>query len=148
MIPTRDEVCELTTAREVMNPSVTHVASDSSAADVARLMTEQDVGALPICGPDNKIKGLVTDRDLVVKVVGAGRDAGTFPAGDLNQREAVTVGAEDSVEDALATMTRQQVRRLPVIDNSRPVGMISLSDLARQLPHSEVGELVDALSSS
>lgn len=131
-----------------MNPNATHVASDGSAADVARVMTEHGIGALPICGPDHKIKGVVTDRDLVVKVVGAGRDAGTFPAGDLNQREAVTVGADDSVEDALATMTRQRVRRLPVIEHDRLAGMISLGDLARQLPHSEVGELTDALSAS
>lgn len=124
------------------------VATDQTAADAARLMTELGVGALPICGPDDKIKGVVTDRDLVVKVVGPGRDAGTFPAGDLNQAEAATIGADDTAEDALATMTRYQVRRLPVIDQQRLVGMISIGDIARALPNSKVGDLVEILSTA
>ena len=96
-------------------------------------MTELGVGALPICGPDNKIKGVVTDRDLVRKVFGNGRD-GSFPAGDLNQAEAVTIGADDSAEHVLATMTSHKVRRLPVIDGEKLVGMVSIGDVARSLP--------------
>jgi len=136
----------MASVREVMNPSTACVRTDSTAADVARRMSELGVGALPISGPDNTIKGVITDRDVVVKVVGAGRDAGTFPAGDLNQQEAATVGADDSTEDALETMKRLQVRRLPVVDRGALVGMLSLGDLARQLPNSPVGDLVDVLS--
>lgn len=136
----------MTAVREVMNPSSACVSSDGTAADAARQMQELGVGALPIAGKDNKIKGVVTDRDLVVKVVGPGRDAGTFPAGSLNQEEAATIGADDSVDNALETMKRYQVRRLPVIDQDRLVGMISLGDLARQLPNSTIGDLVDVLS--
>lgn len=136
----------MTTAREMMQPSAKCVRTDETAADAARIMTELGVGALPICGKDDRIKGVVTDRDLVIKVVAQGRDAGTFPAGDLNQEEAVTVGADDSAQQVISTMTRHGVRRLPVIDEQRLVGMISLSDVARTMPETEVGELVAALS--
>lgn len=136
----------MTTAREIMTQGAECVRTDQTAADAARLMAELGVGALPICGPDDKIKGVVTDRDLVVKVVAQGRDLGTFPAGDLNQEEAVTIGADDSAEDVLATMTNHRVRRLPVIDGQRLVGMVSLGDVAKALPHREVGELTEALS--
>lgn len=122
------------------------VRTDQTAADAARQMTDLGVGALPICGDDNKIKGVVTDRDLVVKVLGAGRTPGSFPAGDLNQQEAVTAGADDSVDEVLSTMTAHKVRRLPVIDQQRLVGMVSVADLARALPDAKIGELVDVLS--
>ncbi|WP_433873743.1 CBS domain-containing protein [Saccharopolyspora sp. CA-218241] len=133
-------------AREIMTRDPQCVRTDQTAADAARMMAEQGVGALPICGPDNKIKGVITDRDLVVKVVAEGRDAGTFPAGDLNQAEAVTIGADDSPDEIMATMSEHGVKRLPVIDGDRLVGMIAISDVARSLPHPRTGELVDALS--
>jgi CBS domain-containing protein len=136
----------MTTARDIMTPGSTCVSTKDSAAEAARLMGELGVGALPICGPDNKIKGVVTDRDLVVKVVAQSRDLGTFPAGDLNQNEAVTIGADDEADEILATMTRHKVRRLPVIDGDRLVGMVSLADVARSLPNPDVGELVEALT--
>ncbi|MEU6130600.1 CBS domain-containing protein [Saccharopolyspora sp. NPDC047091] len=136
----------MTTARQIMTAGAECVNTDQTAADAARKMTDLGVGALPICGPDEKIKGVITDRDLVVKVVGKGRDAGTFPAGDLNQAEAITAGADDSAEEVLATMKDHQVRRVPVIDGQRLVGMVSLGDVAKALPHHEVGDLVDTLS--
>lgn len=134
------------TAREIMTPGTDCIGTKETAADAARRMSELGVGALPICGPDEKVKGVVTDRDLIRKVVAPGRDLGSFPAGDLNQAEAVTIGADDTAEDVLATMTRHQVRRLPVIDEHRLIGMLSLADVARALPNPEVGELVEALS--
>lgn len=136
----------MTTAREIMTPGADCVSTKDSAAAAARLMGQLGVGALPVCGPDEKIKGVVTDRDLVVKVVAQGRDIGTFPAGDLNQNEAVTIGADDPIDEVLATMTHHKVRRLPVIDGDRLVGMISLADVARSLPNPDVGELVEALT--
>lgn len=136
----------MTTAREIMTGGATCVRTDQTAADAARLMAEHKVGALPLCGPDNKVKGVVTDRDLVVKVLSQGRDAGTFPAGDLNQEEAVTIGADDDTEEVLNTMTRHRVRRTPVIDGGALVGMVSLADVGKTLSNPRVGELVEALS--
>ncbi|GAA1206438.1 CBS domain-containing protein [Prauserella alba] len=136
----------MTTAREIMTSGAECVATDQTAADAARLMAQHGTGAVPICGPDNKLKGVVTDRDITVKVVAQGRDAGTFPAGDLNQAQAVTIGADDSADEVLATMTQHKVRRLPVIDDERLVGMISIADVAHALPNATTGELVAALS--
>lgn len=136
----------MTTAREVMSPGADCVQTDQSAADAARIMTDAGVGALPICGPDDKIKGVVTDRDIVVKVLGKNRDPGSFPAGDLNQHEAVTIGADDDTEEILATMTRHGVRRLPVIDENRLIGMVAVADVARSLPNATTGDLVEALT--
>lgn len=136
----------MTTARDIMTPSTDCITTKETAADAARRMGELGVGALPICGPDRKVKGVVTDRDLVVKVAAQGRDLGSFPAGDLNQAEAVTIGADDPVEETLSTMTRHGVRRLPVIDGEDLVGMVSVADVARALPNPAVGDLVEALS--
>ncbi|MGW7521032.1 CBS domain-containing protein [Streptomyces sp. NPDC054796] len=136
----------MTTAREIMSGGAECVRTDQTAADAARMMADLGVGALPICGRDDKIKGVVTDRDLVVKVLAAGRSPQEFPAGSLNQAEAVTIGADDDAEEVLATMTRHRVRRLPVIDGTRLVGMIAVADVARTLPHAKTGDLVEALS--
>lgn len=136
----------MATARDIMTAGADCVSTKDSAGSAARMMSDLGVGALPICGPDGKIKGVVTDRDLVVKVAAPGRDLGQFPAGDLNQNEAVTIGADDSVDDVLSTMTNHKVRRLPVIDGDKLVGMISIADVARALPNPQVGELVEALT--
>lgn len=136
----------MTTARDLMSPGAECVHTTDTAADAARMMTRLQVGALPICGPDARLKGVVTDRDLVRKVLGAGREPGSFPAGDLNQDEAVTVGADDPVEQAVDTMADHQVKRLPVIDGDRLIGMLAVADLARSLPESQAGRLVAALS--
>ncbi len=136
----------MTAARDIMNAGAECVRTDQTAADAGRIMAEQKVGALPICGPDDKVKGVVTDRDVVVKVLSQGVDAAAFPAGDLNQGEAVTVGADDSADEVLSTMMQHEVKRLPVIDGGRLVGMITLADVARSVSNPQVGQLVEALS--
>ncbi|SFT33389.1 CBS domain-containing protein [Actinopolyspora lacussalsi subsp. righensis] len=134
------------TVREIMHPGADCVRTSETAADAARLMARLAVGALPICGKDDRIKGMVTDRDIVIKVVAEGRDAGTFPAGDLNQQEAVTIGADDSTDEAMRVMNEHRIRRLPVIDGERLVGMVTVADMARTMPEPRVGELVESLS--
>ena len=104
------------------------------------------VGALPICGTDNKLKGMLTDRDIVVKVLGAGKDPSAASAGEFAQGEAVTIGADDDVEEILRTMSEHKVRRLPVIDGHDLVGMVAQADVARALPDPKVGDLLQALS--
>ena len=136
----------MVTAREITSPGADCVATTDTGGDIARMMTRLGVGALAVCGLDNKVKGVVTDRDVVTKVLGNDRDPSLFPAGDLNQSGAITIGADHPAEDVLATMTLHRVRRLPVIDGERLIGMIALADVARTLPHPQVGELVEALS--
>jgi CBS domain-containing protein len=111
-------------------------------------MQRLGVGALPICGEDNRLKGMVTDRDIVINVVAAGKDASTVTVGELQQPEAVTIGADDDADEILATMREHKVRRLPVIDGNELVGVISLGDVAKALDNPTVGQIVDVLSTS
>ncbi|QKV90664.1 CBS domain-containing protein [Streptomyces sp. NA02950] len=136
----------MTTAREIMTSGAECIGSEDSALDAARKMTRLSVGALPVCGTDNKLKGVITDRDIVVKVLGKDNDPAQIKAGELAQGEAVTIGADDSAEEILTTMINHKVRRLPVIDGHDLVGMVAQADVARALPDPKVGELLQALS--
>jgi CBS domain-containing protein len=109
-------------------------------------MADLGVGALPICGQDNKLKGMLTDRDIVVKVLAAGDDPATVTAGSLGDGKPVTIGADDSLDEALRTMTDHKLRRLPVIDGHDFVGVLSQADLAKALSADRAGELVQAMS--
>ena len=135
------------TAREIMTPDVTCVGEKESLADAARKMADLGVGSLPICGEDNRLKGMLTDRDIVVKVLAEGGDPSSMGAGELAQGKPVTIGADDPVEEILRTMSQYKVRRLPVIDGQDLVGVVSQADVARNLPEEKVGDLVEAISS-
>ena len=95
-------------------------------------MRDLDVGALPVCGDDERLQGMVTDRDIVVRCVAEGGDPATARAGDLAAQKPVTIGADDDIDEALSTMIRNGVRRLPVIDGHDLVGMVSQADVARE----------------
>lgn len=137
----------MTTAREIMSDDVRCVQENQSLREAAQMMKEMGVGALPVCGEDDRLKGMVTDRDIVVECVASGGDPASTTAGQLADGKPVTIGADDSVEEALRTMAQHQVRRLPVIDGHRLVGILSQADVARALPEDKVGELVEAISS-
>jgi len=101
---------------------------------------------MPICGEDGRLKGMITDRDVVVKVLGAGKDPSSTTAGELGQGKPVTIGADDSVDEAMHTMTEHKVRRLPVIDGHDLIGIVSQGDLAANLDDAKVGDLIEAIS--
>jgi CBS domain-containing protein len=136
------------TARDIMTPGAECARVDESVSDAARKMRDLGVGALPICGNDNRLAGMITDRDIVLKCVAEGHDTTSMKVADYAGDEVVTIGADDSVEEALATMTSAGVRRLPVIDGHDLVGMVSQADIARNLPDDKVGDLVAAISSA
>jgi CBS domain-containing protein len=136
----------MTTAREIMSPDVTCVGEKETLADAGRKMAELDVGSLPICGEDNRLKGMVTDRDIVIKAVAQGRDPAQVTSGELAQGKPVTIGADDDVTEVLSTMAAHQVRRLPVIDGHQLIGIVALADVARALPDRPVGDLIDAIT--
>jgi CBS domain-containing protein len=138
----------VTTARDIMSGGVECVGENETLIDAARKMRDLDVGALPICGEDNRLKGMLTDRDIVVRVLAEGGDPKSTTAGSLGQGKPVTIGADDSVEEALRTMKEHGVRRLPVIDGHDLVGIVSQADIARNLPEGQVGDLVEAISSA
>jgi CBS domain-containing protein len=135
-------------ARDVMTPGAECVGENDSILDAAKRLAELDVGAMPICGEDNRLKGMLTDRDIVVRVLAEGKDPGSTTAGDLAQGKPVTIGADDSVDEALRTMKEHKVRRLPVIDGHDLVGIVSQADVATNLDEDKVGDLVEAISAA
>ncbi len=137
----------MATARDIMTGGVECVGENQTLVEAARKMRDLDVGSLPICGEDNRLKGMVTDRDIVVRVLADGGDPSSTRAGELAQGKPVTIGADDSVEEVLRTMSQYKVRRLPVIDGQDLIGMVSQADVARNLPEGKVGDLVETISS-
>ena len=134
------------TVREAMTGGVECIGENETVLEAARKMAQLGVGSLPICGEDNRLKGMLSDRDIVVKVVAEGGDPASVTAGSLGQGKPVTIGADDSLSEALRTMSDHQVRRLPVIDGHDLVGMLSQADLAKALPDEQAGDLVQAIS--
>ena len=138
----------MTTARDIMTGDATCASVNDTLVDAARKMKELDVGALPICGEDNRLKGMLTDRDIVVKVLAEGKDPASTTAGEIGQGDGktVTIGADDPIEEVLSTMGRYQVRRLPVIDGHRLVGIISEADVAQHAHDKGVADTVEAVT--
>jgi CBS domain-containing protein len=134
------------TAREIMTPDVTCVGEKETLAAAAQKMADLGVGSLPICGEDNRLKGMLTDRDIVVKAIAKGRAPGDCTAADLAEGKPVTIGADDDAQEILRTMSQYKVRRLPVIDGHQLVGIVAVADVARALPDRPVGDLIDAIS--
>jgi len=135
-------------ARDIMSDDCTCIGENETVLDAAKRLTELNVGSLPICGEDDRLKGMLTDRDIVVKVLAQGKDPASTRASELGQGDGtvVTIGADDSIDEALATMAEHQVRRLPVIDGHRLVGIVSQADIARNIDEDKVGSLVEAIS--
>lgn len=135
----------MTTARDLMTATPDFVDGSATVLDVAKKLASGDYGALPVCDGD-RLTGMITDRDIVVKVLAAGKDPATTTVGDLGTFEVVTIGADDSIEEAMRTMSEHQVRRLPVIDGDKMVGMLAQADLARSGDDKGTGDTVEAIS--
>jgi CBS domain-containing protein len=133
-------------ARDIMTGGAECIGANETLEQAARKMKDLDVGSLPICGEDNRPKGMLTDRDIVVRCLADGGDPKSTKAGDLAEGKPVTVGADDTIEEAIRTMQQHQVRRLPVIDGHNLIGMLSQADIARNYPEDRVGELVEFIS--
>jgi CBS domain-containing protein len=133
------------TAREVMTGGVECVQENETVLDAARKLADLGVGSMPICGEDNRLKGMLTDRDIVVKCIADGGDPAKTTAGAFGQGKPVTIGADDPVEEALQTMEAHQVRRLPVIDGHELVGMLSQADVVQAAP-GRAGRTVSEIS--
>lgn len=136
----------MTTAREIMTPSPRCIGVNDSLRIAASVMADLDVGALPICGEDSKLKGMLTDRDIVVRAVAMGMDPETTPGGALAKGVPVTISVEDDVRVVLERMQTHQVRRLPVIDDHRLVGIVSQADVALSLSAASTGKTVEGIS--
>ena len=116
--------------RDLMNPSVVSITPGESAALAARLLSRHNIGSLPVCGEDGYLRGIVTDRDIVTRCIAAEEDPAQTPVREIMTRNCTAVSPEDDPREATRLMAVRQVRRLPVLENGRVVGMISLGDLA------------------
>ena len=131
-----------------MSTNVECASVNDTLTDAARKMRDLNVGALPICGEDNRLKGMLTDRDITVRAVAEGMDPSSVKVSEFADEKPVTIGADDSLDEALRTMTEHDVRRLPVIDGHDLVGMISQADIAQNMSGTQTGGLVEDISTS
>lgn len=136
----------MSAVREFMTTDAQCIKENQSLADAARMMLDLDCGSLPICGDDGKLKGMITDRDIVLSCVAVGRDPREMKARDLAAGKPFWVDADASVDAAIEIMETNQIRRLPVIADHKLVGIISQGDIARNYSEDRVGELVEHIS--
>src|SRR5262245_4546653 len=133
--------------RDTMTADPRAIGASASVVDAARLMREEHIGSLPITD-DEKLIGIITDRDITTRVVAEGTDPKTTAVGDVYSRDLISVEPDNDLEEALKLMARHQVRRLPVVEDGRLVGIVAQADIA--LSHREneakTGELVEAIS--
>ena len=118
--------------RDVMTSPVIRVSPEESVAVAARTLTHYNIGALPVCGPDGRVCGLVTDRDLVTRCLAAGRNPARTTVREVMTGSVVAARPDMDAGAAACLMGREQIRRLPVLENGRLCGMISLGDLAER----------------
>jgi CBS domain-containing protein len=138
----------MTTARDVMTDRPRWIRGDQSVVEASAMMADEGIGALPVCDGEEHLTGMLTDRDIVVRVVAARRDPGACTVDEAIERtEVVTIGADDTLEEAARTMQEHGVLRLPVIDGHQLVGMVSQADLATALPDHDLGEVVGEVKS-
>jgi CBS domain-containing protein len=134
--------------RSVMTPNPQCVTENDSLQDVARLMLDCDCGALPVVGENEKLIGMITDRDIVVRVIAEGRDCSQSTVRDAMTSEAHSVRENDSLESVFRIMRDNKVRRVPVVDdNQRVIGIVAQADLALDTSRDrEVGKTVEKIS--
>jgi CBS domain-containing protein len=133
------------TVKDVMTPNPRTVTPETSVVEAAKLMTSEDVGPLPVV-EGGELVGIVTDRDLVVRVIAEGRDPESTLVGDVCSSKPVTVSPDDDVSHALTLLAQHQVRRLPVAEGDQIVGIVAQADIAREESHAAVGEVVEDIS--
>lgn len=134
--------------RDVMTNPVIRIHPDESVAVAARTLTHYNIGILPVCGSDGRVCGLVTDRDLVTRCVAAGRMPAATPVRDVMTSQVISAWPDMDTTLAAGLMGREQIRRLPVVENGKLCGMVSLGDLAVQEESSmDAGDALTEISS-
>ncbi|MGW5057691.1 CBS domain-containing protein [Streptomyces sp. NPDC004096] len=137
----------MTTAGDIMHRGAQWIPAHETLDRAAQLMRELNVGALPISDENERLCGILTDRDIVVGCVAMGRDPSRVTAADMAQGTPRWIEASADVGDVLSVMEEHQIRRLPVIENKRLVGMISESDLAQHLTDDQLATWVESVYS-
>lgn len=117
---------------DIMNKDVVTISPEESVSLASRLLSRHNVGSLPVCGSDGKLRGIVTDRDIVLRCVAGESEPKNTPVKNIMSRSVVTVSPWDDVNRASELMSAAQVRRLPVVENGKLVGMLALADMAQK----------------
>jgi CBS domain-containing protein len=131
--------------RNVMTQNPTSCNPSASVVDAAKVMASEDVGSVPVV-KDGRLAGVVTDRDIVVRVLAEGRDPNSTTVGEIASSDLETVSPDDDLNTALRKMASSKVRRLPVVDGDELVGIVAQADVARQGNDSETGQVVEEIS--
>lgn len=116
--------------RDVMTKPAIRIHPKETVAVAARMLEHYNIGILPVCGQDGKVRGMVTDRDLVIRCLASGKAPGATPVEDVMTKQVVSVPPETEVQEALCYMAQRQIRRLPVVEKGKLCGMVSLGDMA------------------
>jgi CBS domain-containing protein len=133
------------TVRETMTAQPTSVERSQSVVEAARLMRDEDVGSLPVI-EEGRLIGMITDRDIVIRLIAEGRDIRSASVEDAHSGVPVAVGPEHDLDEARTLMARHQVRRLPVTEGDRLVGILAQADVALEEKEKKTGEVVHAIS--
>ena len=134
------------TVRELMTSNPCSIDSDKSVAYAAKMMRDEDVGIAPIV-EGNRLVGVLTDRDIAVRVVAEERDPNEVKVEEVASRDLVTLDPEEDLDEALRLMARHQVRRLPVVEeDGRLVGVVAQADVAKEADEKRTGEVVEQIS--
>lgn len=117
--------------QDIMSPKLVTITPDENTALAARLLSRYNIGALPVCTKEGRLRGMVTDRDIVLRCIAAGEEPTETKVSHIMTRKVVTVAPTETVENAAALMAREQIRRLPVESGGRLVGVVSLGDISK-----------------
>ena len=132
---------------QIMNKSVVSVSPDESTSFAARLLNRHNIGSVPVCSQDGKLHGILTDRDITLRCVAAENDPKSTRVRDIMSTNVACVSPSDDIVSASNLMAQRQVRRLPVVDSGRVVGIVSLGDIAKNMPSkSGVGQTLNDIS--
>jgi CBS domain-containing protein len=135
----------MTTVRELMTPGVETVSPSQPLREAAQRMKAGDFGSMPVVEGD-RLVGVLTDRDIVVRAVAAGLDTSSTRVSEVASREPVVVAADQDLDAALELMAEHRVRRLPVVDDGRLVGVLSQADVALEAKEKQTGEVLQEIS--
>jgi CBS domain-containing protein len=138
----------MTTARDIMHQGAECIGENQTLEEAARMMRDLRVGALPICGADDRLRGIITDRDIVVRCIAEGGEPRSMTAREMAQGTPIWVDVDADQNEVLQLMESNKIRRLPVMENQRLVGMISEADLAVHLDEHSLHHFAESIYSA
>ncbi len=135
--------------KECMCKKVVRATSDTNLQEIAKLMEQNNVGCVPICNQENHVIGFVTDRDIITRCIANNKNCNQTKASDIMTTKVIKTTPDTELEDATQTMSQNQIRRLPVIENNQIVGMLTIGDLAQnqKVQPQEVGDTMECICS-